>query len=151
MVTHLLVHVPTSRCPVLALVPKWDECQFGISGMKPGSGTRRPVSKLGEWQNHVTPSSCTGPSSSSTACPKLAWCWFGYWVFQFRNWMPSSQIGTVPKWGWTYIQGLLFHLYLGIVPTCKVYIDYINHQVRQMLNSSCPPEWLEAKTGLFLK
>ncbi len=75
----------------------------------------------------------------------------GTWVFQFRNWMPSPQIGTVPKWGWTYIQGLLFHLYLGIVPTCKVYIDYINHQVRQMLNSSCPPEWLEAKTGLFLK
>ena len=96
---------------------------------------------------------------------------FRHWSIQFQHCMPQigmvliwvlgcSSSGTgcpVPKLGRCQNEGE--HIYkvycfictLGIVPTCKVYIDYINHQVRQMINSSCPPEWLEAKTGLFLK
>ena len=100
MATLPLVHVPTSGRPVLELVLKWDECRFGVSGMKPGSGTGRPVSKLGEWQNHLKPSSGTGPSSSSTGCPILAWCQFGYWGVpvpelddQCRNWK-GAEMGS---------------------------------------------------------
>ena len=47
MVTLSLLRVPTWRCTILALVTKWDRCRFGVSCVRPSSGTGHQVPELG--------------------------------------------------------------------------------------------------------
>jgi hypothetical protein len=86
--------------PILALVPLWGQCQYGVTRLLSSSSTGHPVPALGarnynfwaqfqHWAPHVGTVPVWGhpcPSSSTG-----------------RNISPSSSTGPVPIWGLTYI------------------------------------------------
>ena len=79
-------------------------CQFGFSGMKPGSGTGHPNSKMvAQFQNCMNGKITSSPVLAlDRPVPALGVPFWhsadlGTWVFQFRNWMTSSGTGMVPK------------------------------------------------------
>ena len=56
--------------PILALVPVWGRCQFGVTTLLLSSSTGRPVPALGATRSLFEPSSSTGH-------PMLARCQYG--------------------------------------------------------------------------
>ena len=101
MATLSLVRVPTLGHPVLELgSAEMGWCQFGFSGMKPGSGTGHPVSMVAQFRNCVNGEITSSPVPAlDRPVPALgAPFWhgadLGMWVFQFRNWTTSAGTGT---------------------------------------------------------